>query len=254
MSTRTPVMAGRRCGSRIAGGVYVEVPLSATGLPLENFLCDPAIRIPDELELPNRGMVLRTTEDGTNILYDLIGKDNYPNVLDFVEEVRAMGLSRRIQSNFDFSQLNGKTIYCAVHPRGYVANESWYREYARENPIAGDDGISRETPWPCPKLQHTKGSNHTEPCSAVWWHDIAPGPDVSPTGYDRIVEVAQPSAPPYRAMSRPPGILPIYYPAIVLTLPLRKLSVIRGEDGEHEKPLQNAAQAGKGIQVKLEDA
>lgn len=245
-------MGKRRCGSRVAGGVYVELPLSKYGLPLEDFLCDPARVIPDELELPTRGMVLRTNEDGSKILYDWIGENNYPNVLDFVEEVRAMGLSRRIQSNFDFDQLDGTVKYCAVHPRGYVANESWYREYARENPLVGKDGIKRETPWPCPRGLHTVNGDHDEPCSAVWWHDIAPGHGVL-TEHGRIVEVEQPSARPYVAMERPHGVVPVYFPAVVMVLPLRQLTVIRGPDGEHEKPLGNAGKVRGGIKVRLED-
>lgn len=243
----------RRCGSRIAGGVYVEVPLSATGLPLEDFLCDPARLIPDELELSTRGMILRTAEDGSQILYDWIGANNYPNVLDFVEEVRAMGLSRRIQSNFDFSQLNGKTKYCAVHPRGYVANETWYRQFNQEHPILGKDGVERTAPWPCPRGIHSIDHIEDFPCSAVWWNDITPGHGRA-TDIDRIVMVDQPSGKPYVAMQRPNGIVPIYEAAIVMVLPLRKLTVIRGEDGEHEKPLQAASKVGKGVQVKLEDA
>jgi hypothetical protein len=246
-------MTRRRCGSRQAGGVYLEVPLSKYGLPLEDFLCDPAIRIPDELELSTRGMILRTHEDGSQILYDWVGANNYPNVLDFVEEIRHLGLSRRIQSNFDFSQLNGKTKYCAVHPRGYVANESWYRQYAQENPLVGEFGAKFETPWPCPRGIHP--IDHTEdfPCSGVWWHDIGPGHG-TPTEKTRVVTVDQPSGDPYIAMRRPLALLPVYYPAIVMVLPVVKLSVIKGPDGEHEKPLEQASKVGNGVKVSLEDA
>lgn len=233
--------------------MYLEIPLSQYGVPLEDFLCCPARVIPDELELPTRGMVLRTTDDGSQILYDWIGSNNYPNVLDFVEEIRAAGLSRRIQSNFDFSQLNGNVKYCAVHERGYVANESWYRDYARANPIVGSDGIKRQTPWPCPRGLHALDHTEDDPCSAVWWHDIAPGHGRE-TDKERIVMVDQPAGNPYVAMERPPDLVPIYYPAIVLVMPVMRLAVIKGPDGEHEKPLANAGKVGPGVRVSLEDA
>jgi len=241
----------RRCGNRQVGGVYIDLPLSKYGEPIESFICDPARIVADELEIPDRGMVLRTGSDGSLMLLDHIGGD-YPNVLDFVEEIRVQGLSRRIQENFDFSQLNARVRYCAIHKRGYVHNEPWYRQYARENPIVGEDGVARETPWPCPKGIHPIDHTNSEPCSAVWWHDISPGHGDA-TDKSRIVKVDQPEGGPYYAMERPKEIVPVYERAIVLVFPVVKLAVIKGPDGEHEKPLEKARNAGQGVLVTLED-
>ena len=241
----------RRCGNRIAGGIYLELGLSKYGQPIEHFLCDPAILLPDGLDIPDRGMVLHD-----NILFDHIGISNdsgYPHVLDFIEEVRAQGLSRRIQSTFDFSSLNESVRYCAIHPKGYVENESWYREYARTNTLVGEDGIERETPWPCPKGIHSVNGKHEQPCSAVWWHDLRPSYG-EPTNVERIRSVNQPVGRPYMAMERPKGIVPIYSEAIVLIFPVLKLAVIKGADGEHKEALKKAEKVGSGIQVTLEDA
>jgi hypothetical protein len=244
----------RRCGNRVEGGIYLEVPLSAYGEPIESFICDTAIIVTDDLEIPERGVVLRTGANGQQMLLDYIGENNYPNVLDFIEEVRVQGLSRRIPANFDFSQLNGEVMYCAVHKRGYVHNEPWYRQFAQANPLRDETrGISFETPWPCPRHKHTIDGTHEQPCSAVWWHDVKPGHGVS-TDKTRVVMVDQPSGPPYVAMERPKEIVPIYDQAIVLILPVQKLAVIRGRDGEHDEPLKRASKTGKGVQIVVEDA
>jgi hypothetical protein len=241
----------RRCGSRVVGGIYLDLPLSKYGEPIESFICDPARIVPAELEIPDRGMVLRTGPDGSLMLLDHIG-DQYPNVLDFIEEVRAQGLSRRIQENFDFSQLNGRVKYCATHKRGYVHNEPWYRQYAQNHPITSVDGIPRETPWPCPKGIHPVTHTMEDPCSAVWWHDLIHGHG-EPTDKSRIVRVDQPAGGPYFAMERPEEIVPIYSEAIIVVFPVVKLAVIRGKEGEHEKPIERARTVGQGVTVTLED-
>lgn len=241
----------RRCGKRIVGGIYLEVPLVEYGEPLESFICDPAIRVTDELSVPERGMVLRAGAHGRMMLLDYIGENNYPNVADFIEEVRQQGLSRRIPENFDFGSLDSSVVYCAIHRKGYVHNEPWYRQYAQEHGLKGENGITTEAGWPCPKGTHTIDGTHEFPCSGVWWHDIRPGHGVK-TGVERVVEVEQPGGPPYHALERPKEIVPIYDDAIVLILPVVKLSVIRGQDGEHDRPLTKASKAK--IDVTLEDA
>lgn len=185
------------------------------------------------------------------MLLDHIGKD-YPNVLDFIEEVRQQGLSRRIQSNFEFQNLNRRVRYCAVHPRGYVHNEPWYRQYAQENPLKGDDGISREAGWYCPRGLHPIDHKEDFPCSGVWWHDISRGHG-TPTNIERMVMVEKAEGPPFRALERPKEIVPIYDRAIVLVLPVVNLVVIKGPEGEHVDPLKKAQNVGEGIRVKLED-
>lgn len=240
----------RRCGSRISGGIYLEVPLSEYGEPLESFICDPAIRLPADLAVPERGVVLRSGADGRMMLLDYIGENNYPNVADFIEEVRVQGLSRRIPENFDFSTLDSSVLYCAIHRKGYVHNEPWYRQWALEHPLKSTDGVSVETGWPCPLHKHTIDGTHEQPCSAVWWHDIKPGHGV-PTEVERAVRVEQPEGPPYLALERPKEIVPIYDDAIVLILPVVKLAVIRGKDGEHDKAFTKASKAK--INVTLED-
>lgn len=244
----------RRCGSRIAGGVYIEVPLGPGGVPIEHFICDPAIRVPDGIDIPKRGMVMREGADGTHILYDWIGEDQYPNVLDFVEEVREQGLSRRISSTFEFGDLTPDVRYCAIHKRGYVHNEPDYREYVATHPFVLPDGSTRPRPWHCPKRLHTVDGEHEEPCSGVWWQDIRSS-EVQPTEILGIVRMPTALGNSYLAHPTPEEITPMYMPGIIMIFPVVKLSVIRGKDGEHDKPYEQAQKArANGIRVELEDA
>ena len=103
--------AARGCGVRSPGGIYVECGLSRYGRPIEDFLVDPCREIPDGLDIMPRGVTILeriTASKRTGIydIYDHVGEKHYPNVLDFVVEVRKQGLSRRLQPQAAFSLLS----------------------------------------------------------------------------------------------------------------------------------------------------
>ena len=109
-------MVTRGCGNRVEGGLYLTVPTSAFGFPLEHFLVDPAIRWD--------GGTLRSPKEvpdpqGTFHILLGIGKENYPAFTDFFEEARVHGLSKRLPKDFDPSKLEfGKSKFLLMHPRG----------------------------------------------------------------------------------------------------------------------------------------
>jgi intein/homing endonuclease len=87
----------RGCGEREPGGIYAECGLSPRGRPLEEFLIDPPLPVPEGLDLVNKPMLWQRTlasgepaldKDGQPI-YDLlilVGQEHYPYVPDFLEE------------------------------------------------------------------------------------------------------------------------------------------------------------------------
>src|SRR6516162_114397 len=87
----------RGCGDREPGGVYVESGLSSRGRPLEEFLIDPPLPIPEGLDLVNKPQIWKRMlpsggpaldVDGFPI-FDLliwVGREHYPYVPDFLEE------------------------------------------------------------------------------------------------------------------------------------------------------------------------
>lgn len=240
MSATAPVK--RRCGYRIEGGIYIEIPLSRYGRPLAEFLLDPAIPVGPEYGIPERGMVLR---DG--VLFDRIGGD-YPNVVDWLHETATLGLSRRIQGNFDFSKLDADTKYAVVHPRGWVNHEPALRRQVVEDKANTPDGLPMKAEWLCPKHIHTAehGIADGSPCSGAWWNDYE-------GKYDddyRIRSVGDNG----RVYYRPRDIEPSYQQAIIAVFRIPQLTVIKARNGRsHLEPLAKAERVGPGIDVVVSD-
>lgn len=124
----------RGCGDREPGGVYLECGLSDHGLPLEAFLVDPPLPVPDGLDLINKPQLWqRTTSSGEPTLdeweqpmYDVlvwIGAEYYPYCPDFIEEVRRFGASRRLNPNLDLSLLSRSSRMILAHP--FALNTEW---------------------------------------------------------------------------------------------------------------------------------
>lgn len=113
-------VAGKRgCGTRVAGGCYVESGLSDNGVPIEFLIEDPALDLGDIGKTawfePHRTPIV-VEHNGVNHLVIWVGAEHYPNVFDFIEETRVLGASRRLPSGFDFSQIGPSSRMFFVHP------------------------------------------------------------------------------------------------------------------------------------------
>lgn len=128
----------RGCGEREPGGVYIECGLSNHGLPLEAFLVDPPVPVPDGLDLINKPQLWQRTmpsgeptlDEREQPIYDLliwIGAEFYPYCPDFIEEVRRFGASRRLNPNLDLSLLTRSSRMILVHPA--VLNTQWQAQH-----------------------------------------------------------------------------------------------------------------------------
>jgi hypothetical protein len=126
----------RGCGDREEGGVYAESGTSPFGSPLECFLFDPPLPLPDGLDLVNKPQLWQRVDPGsgepvldpeTNApVHDLliwIGAEHYPEAVDYIEETRRLGASRRLNPNMDLSKLTRRSRMLLAHPRAIIA--SW---------------------------------------------------------------------------------------------------------------------------------
>ncbi len=105
----------RGCGEREPGGVYAESGLSPRGRPLEEFLFDPPLPIPEGLDLINKPQLWQRTlasgepalDENDLPIFDLliwVGEEHYPYCCDYLEETRQFGSSRRLNPNLDNMQ------------------------------------------------------------------------------------------------------------------------------------------------------
>lgn len=210
----------RACGKRKPGGMYIETGQSDDGMPVEYFLLDPPLkitpRVQDALGIKALGVTIvgRPNPKGRIVYHviDWVGQEYYPNVADFVEEVRRQGLSRRIPMTAEFARLTSDSRILLVHPRAWVENYASYREV-----------IVRRLGLYCPKgiLEHLDATKVPTMCDGVWWNDIEDG-DGLPDGTCRRV---LPGCS-YVGQPRPRLLQPAYTPGLFLSLPISRIAII----------------------------
>lgn len=121
----------RGCGVRTPGGVYAESGVGPYGSPLETFLLDPPMPLPDGLDLANKAQLWEDPHsDPSNPIVHLliwVGAEHYPYVADYIEETRRYGASRKLSPLLDFSQLGPQSRLYLAHPK--TLNTTW-RDHA----------------------------------------------------------------------------------------------------------------------------
>lgn len=146
----------RGCGEREPGASYAECGLSPHGRPLEEFLIDPPLPLPDGLDIVNKPMLWQrilpsgepALDEWGQPIYDLliwVGQEHYAYCPDFVEEVRRFGASRRLNPNLDLSLLSRASHMILAHPK--VINTLWQSQRPPQEcgkGIEGHDGSSLE--------------------------------------------------------------------------------------------------------------
>ena len=164
---RAPVLL-RGCGERKRGGIYAECGLSPWGVPIEHFLVDPP-QVVDAGALGLASIGVKLIEmHGALHVFDIVGAEHYPNVADFVEEVRVMGASRRLAKTLDFAKLTADSKLVLLHRRAHIDN-------------AGDSFASLGTwpppGWQCPKRlpEHQQPGSPPAMCAGLWWTDVDGG-------------------------------------------------------------------------------
>lgn len=142
----------RGCGSRVKGGIYLCTGLSEHGSPLEAFLIDPVVPFDAAPGESFRTPILRENPyiPGVFDAYVWVGESFYPSLVDYVEETRQKGVSRRISPLLDLSKLTpGKSRMIFIHPKAYTEHLNL--------PANG-----------CPKAIEEHGKD--EPCIGAHWH------------------------------------------------------------------------------------
>jgi hypothetical protein len=111
-------MPDRGCGKRKPGGCYLVTPLSPYGSPLEEFLVDPVHPLENIEPFRSPILVPDPSEEGLFHALVWIGEQFYPSPVDYIEETRRTGASRRVPQGFPFEKLTpGRSRMLMVHPK-----------------------------------------------------------------------------------------------------------------------------------------
>jgi hypothetical protein len=199
----------RGCGTRVAGGIYADIGVGPGGTPIEEFLIDTRPVDLAALGITSIGVKLITDSRGVTHVFDLVGRDSYPNVADWVEEARRFGISRRIPQNLDVSRLTADSRIVLLHRRAWIENP---RQLL---PLA----------WPTCRTGRDEHRLTTEHCIRDWWETVEGG-ELVPTGgvLDEVVRTLPSCA--YTARAPAPGVS--YAPGYVASLPIPHLVVVHG--------------------------
>lgn len=251
--------APRGCGTRQKGGIYAELGLAVGGTPIEAFLHDPPHEL-DASAISKRG-TNPIERGGTTHLLDWIGAEHYPNVGDFIEEVRRLGLSRRLpRSKSVLEKLTPGSRILTVHPRAIVANQ--HKGLRPPNKRAGC-----RIPYLCPSGVEEHRTASDRPCLWATYEAIEGGEEVDPavigllahgadfgfTGEDayRVVRRKMPAFS-YMAMMSPEGFDPEWSAGIFGSFPISRLVVVNG--GNADEAMGTIRESGTSLPVAAVDA
>lgn len=203
----------RLCGIRVEGGIYMECGLSPFGQPLEHFLLDPPLKFDkDKLGISPIGV---TTFERNGVVHvaDWVGEQFYPGPASFLDEVRKMGLSRRIPKTFDFSLLTRESRIYIAHPKGYVANcDDLYQQLSQ--------------PPTCPKQKHEFETQYIPDYGSEF---VVVAPDEYCAGMHWLMD---------EQLSKDAR----FVPGFIAVFPITNLAVIKGNG--FEEAMKAASEAG----------
>jgi hypothetical protein len=143
--------ARRGCGYRQPGGAYLAVPLGPGGKPVEAFLVDPPFVVDaSALRLSSVGTTM-VERDGVTHVLDVVGREHYPTVAEFIDEARRLGVSRRISRTADFSRLGPNSRLLLLHAHAHIANAPEFVS-TRRCPCEAPEHLAEEFNGMCARL------------------------------------------------------------------------------------------------------
>ena len=269
MTVSEPIYAEpieRLCGSsREKGGTYLELGFSEHGKTIEKFLFCPNEKFDQEkFNLSPRGVTLIKV-DGVFHVLDWIGAIYYPNVADFLEEIRRFGLSRRLElSEKDYAKLTPESRLVCIHPAGFIEDTLPYWQ----NRIGMDDPFFEPYNWAnCPigiddHLMTQSGAMQTlsmnfsklglkqslPMCMGLWYEDCM---FVEPIAQgDRRGFVKNPNFK-YRCASPPAGERS-NSPGIIGSFPIGRIVVVEDpENSKHESKIKKLESLHDDLKVEV---
>jgi hypothetical protein len=165
-------------------------------------------------------------------LVDIVHERDYPNIADFVEEVRRMGLSRPLDLRLPVERLGAGSRIILIHRKAWVDHWSEIRSPLQADSASVLAGFAHRCPRADPMADPQAHALGREMCAGVWWEDLDPDtvclPEVGP---QYQIERRMPSFS-YTGKVRPDSIDTQYDPAFFASFPIGRLVVIEGDGSD----------------------
>jgi len=212
-------MKVRGCGTRTPGGTYLVCTTSPSGLPVEYFVVDPPISMDTK---PFRSPILHE-QNGTCHVIIWIGEKFYPSAVDFIEEARIQGVSRRIPNTFPLEKLTANSKMILIHPRATSPNFVQLVENSQlpEHKCKHYNKLTRK-PQPIPSHD-----NYKEFCFWHLYYTLAK----TETETKRTIGNTHYHVPFCKEIAEIIDRIN-YKPAVFATFPIHKIEHIRDRDGK----------------------
>lgn len=260
----------RGCGFRMQGGVYFECGLSPYGVPVEHYIMDLPHRF--EVDSKVGCQLWEDPRTGFFHVVDYVGKKYYPEAADFIEEGRAFGFSRRVSDKFPFEYLSKESRLLLIHERGILENPEDFgglpdgiherlcakfrRAEMRKDPdVVGKPRMHIDhKDLPCNAYHYAAVKPHVvqaydetgKALGSLHFEEPPPPvvasrkaqdeyPDTSAISFARTVGNLHYAIFPNPNLERPDEdwIYAKWSSALIVSLPITNISVIRANDGSH---------------------
>ena len=257
----------RGCGERQPGGVYAECGISRYGSPLERFLLDPPLPLPDGVDLvrkpqlwirtePVSGLVVQDPETGAPIsdLLIWVGAEYYAEAPDYIEETRDRGASRRLNPNMDFTRLTRHSRMLLAHPHAII--RSW-RDLASpqrcHKRLPAHDRVFWQQRWrekdgapeQFPQFEAQVSHERVGPCLFKLW-EVLPREEAEavferdgglPLCLRRIGSTVYEYTPTGESVTD-------WQPGFIMAIPITSIALIRDGDGSVNERAKKGLEAG----------
>lgn len=236
----------RGCGTRTKGALYFTTGIdSAGGKVVEDFLICPPVPAPDRINLTPLGVRLfvRENEAGEFVTHiaDWVGSDSYPNVADFIEEVRRFGLSRKIPQTifkqkkvWGYDRVLRKSVEMLTPP--FTAESHIFLAHRRafiENGIC----YVQDVPFACPTEtdEHVPGTTGDDlHCLGLCYQDVEGGNAIPGHLFPRAVMRTMPSFKYVGYAPPSPGVGQYSeQPAFFASFPCTALELVAGNAAQN---------------------
>ena len=228
--------------------------------PLDSFLIDPpVVRDWPALGISPVGVTLMPDTIGVYHIWDWIGEGFYKRPADFVEEIRAFGLSRRLPMTLDFAKLTVNSRIICIHAKAFWTNFAATLSSIQWMPTDWKCRTGKTNHEDLSLAPHDKQRMHAEMCASLLWVDI-PTDEIESGDYSNTIAGYLGCNPINRKMpahnagrkadltyvcGERPNVTPDYSAAAFMSLPITMLEVINDPIAQtHIASLKAVAKSG----------
>ena len=259
MINQNPIILPRGCGLPQVNKSYAVVDVKdgkVAGVPVWAFAICPTMPLPDDFDLAKQGMELRPRQkyvlnpdmstsivteknrEGKDIydVWDWVGENNYPNAMDWLEEVMKLGFHQLVQRTLRFDLLTPESNYYAVHAHAGIKNSEQYWLNLKD----------RNCPKDNPDHMAISTAAYDQTCHRILYNALIDGEP------EKDSDIVTRKMPAFQYSGK--AVMPDteFYPAAFFKLPIGRLAYWKIYQDKQADPQQLALKALEALDQRLQ--